>query len=55
MTWETPEDARRDFGGHVFGYEHESDLYRCIREGCGKYAFEARDSEALRYQPCEGK
>lgn len=43
------------FGGHIFEYEAESDLFCCVNDGCGKYEIVARDSDTGEIAPCQGK
>lgn len=42
------------FGGHVFEYQPESDLFRCVNDGCGKYELVVRDSNTGVIEPCQG-
>lgn len=43
------------FGGHIFEYESDSDLFCCVNEGCGKYEIVVRDSDTGVIEPCQGK
>lgn len=40
------------FGGHVFEYEAESDLFCCVNQGCGKYEIVVRDRATGQIERC---
>jgi hypothetical protein len=42
----------RGFGGHVFEYESNTDLFRCVNNGCGQYEIVVRDSATGAIEPC---
>lgn len=43
------------FGGHIFEYDDNTDLFCCINEDCGKFEIVVRDSATGEITPCQGK
>lgn len=54
VVWDITPTHPQGFGGHVFEYDSDNDLFCCVNEGCGKFEMVVRDSATGKIAPCQG-